>query len=204
MAFIWWIDDHIFAVNHIPFFLLFFSLWNERFDLQEPFFSSHWSKHETLLWADSSGCRNWNGYCWPYFDFCCAKSFYTLTSSKPIDFNPFPWFHIELLTVSVHSIHISVHGIPIQSVVTWFLLSRRMVHSWEIMFFFSPGNSNHQSWELPRTAQDCHLIIIIYFLINHLQYYRACSTRNVELHEKKWNLKTNKTKEVTNTNVYLI
>lgn len=130
--------------------------------------------------------------------------FYTLTSSKPIDFNPFPWFHIELLTVSVHSIHISVHGIPIQSVVTWFLLSRRMVHSWEIMFFFSPGNSNHQSWELPRTAQDCHLIIIIYFLINHLQYYRACSTRNVELHEKKWNLKTNKTKEVTNTNVYLI
>lgn len=50
--------------------------------------------------------------------------FYTLTSSKPIDFNPFPWFHIELLTMSVHSIHISVHGIPIQSVVTGFLLSK--------------------------------------------------------------------------------
>lgn len=71
---------------------------------------------------------------------------------------------------------------------------RRAVHSWEIMFFFSPGNSNHQSWELPRTAQDCHLIIIIYFLINHLQYYRACSTRNVELHEKKMKLKDKQNK----------
>lgn len=81
--------------------------------------------------------------------------FYTLTSSKPIDFNPFPWFHIELLTMSVHSIHISVHGIPIQSIVTGYFFyrtTRRAVHSWEIMFFFSLGKSYHQSWELPRTA----------------------------------------------------
>lgn len=118
MAFIWWIDDHIFAVNHIPFFSSFFffemngSICKNLFSLpidrnMKPYYEQIQvvAAIETVIVGHTSIS-------------VVLNPFYTLTSSKPIDFNPFPWFHIELLTMSVHSIHISVHGIPIQSVVT--------------------------------------------------------------------------------------